>query len=99
MKKFLILLSFICIPSYALCPIEAGESVCTLPDLDSSLPLFQSSGSSSNINNTQIQLQPMKKEGATNKINLPGMNNMNYNTGCQFGNCIQDLNNTYNKSQ
>ena len=100
MKKFLLFfaLCFV-LPVNALCPIEAGENVCSISDVNTSLPAFQNPNSSSNINNTQKQLQPFKTEGSINGINQPDMNNMNYNTGCQFGSCVQDLTNTNNKNQ
>ena len=100
MKKFLIflILCFV-LPVNALCPIEGGETVCSISDINTSLPAFQNTNSSSNINNTQKPLQPFKTEGSINTINKPDMNNMNYNTGCQFGSCVQDLTNMNNKNQ
>ena len=100
MKKFLIILIMCFIlPVNALCPIDGGEAVCSISDVNTSLPAFQNPNSSSNINNLQKQLQPLKTEGSINNINQQDMNNMNYNTGCQFGTCVQDLTNINNKNQ
>ena len=100
MKKFLIFFAlFLILPVNALCLIDGGEAVCSISDVNTSLPTFQNPNSSSNINNSQKPLQPFKTEGSINSINQPDMNNMNYNTGCQFGTCVQDLINTNNKNQ
>ena len=100
MKKFLIIFGIsLVLPVNALCPIDGGETVCSISDMNTSLPAFQNTNSSSNINNTQKTLQPFKTESSINTINKPDMNNMNYNTGCQFGSCVQDLTNTNNKNQ
>ena len=100
MKKFyIILLLFLILPINAMCPIDDGETVCSISDVNTSLPAFQNTNTSSNINNTQKPLQPFKTEDSINTINKPDMNNMNYNTGCQFGSCVQDLTNTNNKNQ
>ncbi len=94
MKKLLIifLLVFV-LPSYATCPINNGESVCSLPDFGSnSKPIFQNTTTEANVNNTQTTLQPLYKDDLFEKIRTPNNKLMQYDSGCQFGVCVQDLN-------
>ena len=67
MKKLLLFLSFIFIfPAWALCPVESGESVCSLSDMSSpsNLPLFKiqnekENGSEENMDSSAVKsVQP-----------------------------------------
>ena len=97
-KFFVFILSAAVLPVIALCPIDSGEDVCTLPNSNSTSPLFQNPNASTNINRTGTPLQT-RQEDKFDRVDFPEKSNMNYNTGCQFGNCLYDLNNTHNKSQ
>ena len=102
MKKFLIILSFfLSLPSHALCPVETnGESVCSITNFDNKSPIFQMPNSENNMNSSQGVVQPMRQENAlNNQIYEQSDSIMKYNSGCQFGICVQDLNNTKNKNQ
>ena len=100
MKKFLIIfLFFISLPSYALCPID-GESVCSITNFNNKAPIFQVPNSENNLSNPQGVVQPMRQENTlNNQIYEQSDSIMKYNSGCQFGMCVQDLNNTKNKNQ
>ena len=105
MKKFLLIfmfMFFVSIQSYALCPIDAdGESVCSLSDFSNNQkPIFQTQNSGIDINNTHGSIKPIQSEnGLNNKLPSSSDSIMKYNSGCQFGICVQDLNNTKNKNQ
>ena len=102
MKKFLILFvllltsvfaSIISINStaFGICPINSENSVCSLPEPKTNTPIFQNLNSERNMNNVPNILQPKQREDIINNIN-PSDNTMNYNSSCQFGSCLQDLN-------
>ena len=93
MQKTLFLsLLYIVMPSYALCSLDAENSVCTLPDFNTNNTLlFQNASVQTNINNNQTPLQPFKQENLFNKTNIPNNILMKYDSGCQFGVCVQDL--------
>lgn len=93
MKKYIILCAFLTnLPSYSTCSLD-GESVCTLPEFRQQVsPIFkQSTGIQTNIDNSPGQLQPLNRTDPMNDIRGPN-NNMNYNSGCQFGVCLQNPN-------
>ena len=93
MKKYLILSAlFVILPSYSACAID-GESVCTLPEFRQQVtPMFkQSTGIQPNIDNTPGQLQPLNRADPINSMRSPN-NDLNYNSGCQFGVCLQNPN-------
>lgn len=102
MKKFLILSFFlISTPVFALCSIDAGESICSLsnPNNSNSLPIFQSPNAASNINNSQKQLQPIQQNNLNSPLKQQNNSIMKYNSGCQFGTCVQDVNNSKEENQ
>ena len=92
-KFFLICFSLsIIVPSYALCPIESGESVCSLPQLREQVsPIFKDTSVGTTMSNPQVNLQPLSRESSIEQMRGPN-NNLNYNSGCQFGMCLQDPN-------
>ena len=95
MKKYLILAIFLApISSFAACPIDInGEAVCTLPEFRQQItPVFkQSTGVQTNIDSPAGQLQPLNRTDPINDMRGPN-NNLNYNSGCQFGVCLQNPN-------
>ena len=93
-KLFLLLILYIVsMPiSYSLCPVEEGESVCTLPmDTTQVVPLFTNPNAGTAMTNTQLNLQPFSQENP--EAMMRGQNSeLNYNSGCQFGTCLQNPN-------
>ncbi len=100
MKKLFVLPAFlIVLPIYALCPIEGGETVCSLPEFrGQTTPIFQQVNPELNINTPQVKLQPLNRADPIEQMRGPN-NNINYNSGCQFGMCLQNPNNTLQKQQ
>lgn len=96
MKKLFILLQLIFVmPSFALCSIESTESICTLPkfNTNNSSSVFKNTNAEANLNNTnQPMLQPLQRDDLFEKIKTPNNELMKYDSGCQFGSCLQDLN-------
>ena len=93
MKKFFILsVILISLPSYSACPIDINdETVCALPGFrEQSSPIFQNSNNT-NIGTPGVRLQPLTREDPINQMREPN-NNLNYNSGCQFGVCLQNPN-------
>jgi hypothetical protein len=92
MNKTVLFLLIFTMPVYALCPIDSGESVCSLPDFkQNSTQIFQDINSEKNLNDNQTQLQPLQKDDLFNKMRAPNYELMKYDSGCQFGTCVQDL--------
>ena len=78
--------------SYALCTVEEGETVCTVPlDTVQVVPLFSNPNAGTAMTNQQSTLQPFNKENP--EAMMRGHNSeLNYNSGCQFGTCLQNPN-------
>ena len=94
MKKFAVLLFalLIVIPAYALCTVDSGEKVCSIPQFREQVsPIFRDRSNGTNMSNPQVQLQPLNRESSMEQMRGPN-NNLNYNSGCQFGICLQDPN-------
>jgi len=102
MKKFLIILVLFASASvHALCPVDiTGESVCTLPDYgQKSMPSF-----SGQENSVGIKTEPIRSNSVPNltPLNINSdkrAGQFQYDSSCQFGVCLQDLNNSKNKNQ
>jgi len=94
MKYLLTILSIVfVIPCYALCPVDAGESVCTLPNFKTNnIQSFQNKKTENILNNSPSQLQPLQRDDLFEKMRTPNNELMKYDSGCQFGSCVQDLN-------
>ena len=90
MKKYLLLPALlISLPVFSACPIESGETVCTLPNFREQVqPIFDNTNYPKSVNPAQ-NLQPLKREDPINQMRGPN-NQLNYNSGCQFGVCLQD---------
>lgn len=93
MRKFFVL-SFLLIvlPSYSACPIDKiGEAVCSLPNFREQVsPIFQDRNDI-NMSNPTVKLQPLNRTDPIEQMRGPN-NNLNYNSGCQFGVCLQNPN-------
>ena len=77
---------------YASCPIDAGETVCALPGLREKVePIYKESQSATPYPNAT--LQPLNRQDPIEQMRGPN-NNLNYNSGCQFGVCLQNPNQT-----
>ena len=91
-KLFIFLQLLIVMPVFAMCPIDAGESVCSITDFkNNTTSIFQNTAFESNLNNNQTQLQPLQKENLFDKTRIPNNELMKYDSGCQFGSCLQNL--------
>lgn len=95
MKKYLVISIFLfSLPSFAACPIDGGDTVCSLPSFREQVsPVFKETNTLGNFNSNQPngQLQPLNREDPINQMRGPN-NNLNYNSGCQFGVCLQNPN-------
>ena len=89
MKKFLILSIFFGIlPSFAMCPIDSENAVCALPGFREQVnPIYIQSPSATPYPNAS--LQPLKRQDPIEQMRGPN-NDRNYNSGCQFGVCLQN---------
>ena len=93
MKKYLLIMIFtVAIPAYAACPIDtSGETVCSLPEFRQQVtPIFNDSNNL-NLSNPSVNLQPLTRTDPIEQMRGPN-NNLNYNSGCQFGVCLQNPN-------
>ena len=93
MKNLLLVYAFIItMPSYALCSIDAENSLCSLPDMGTrNMPIFKNINTEANLNKKPLQLQPFQNQESLDQMKLPNNELMKYDSGCQFGVCIQDL--------
>ena len=92
MKKFLLISALIIsMPSFALCPISDGESVCTLPNSSSNIPLFQTNDIPS-LNPSQAELQTRNNQNSLGRTRNKEGIQMQGSLGCQFGNCNKESN-------
>ena len=91
MKKTLVILSlFLILPAFSACPIEGGETVCSLPNFREQVnPVLDVGKEAGNIKTPSVQLQPLQREDPINQMRTPN-NSLNYKSGCQFGVCLQE---------
>ncbi len=103
MKKLIILCLFlISVPAFALCSIESGESICSIsnPNNSNSMPIFKSPNAASNINNSASNFNSYRQNTKlNNQLREQNSSIMKYNSGCQFGTCVQDVNNANESNQ
>lgn len=96
MKKFLLVFALIlALPSCALCPIEAGETVCSIQNSNTSMPLFQNNNtinSKLNMNNSNGIQNPSRTGGSFSRTQNQEGIRMQGSLGCQFGNCNKEIN-------
>ena len=91
MINLLIFLILFTPPTFALCPIDSGESVCSADFKHNTTSIFQNKNYESNLGDTHSPLQPLQKENLFDKTRMPNNELMQYDSGCQFGNCVQNL--------
>lgn len=76
-------------PAFALCPIEGGESVCTIPDVKQPFNSMFLDKTNSSIGSNSERLQPKTKENPID--NMRGQNSkINNSSTCAFGSCLND---------
>ena len=95
MKKFLISLSLlISLPSFALCPIDGGETVCSLPGFREQVtPVYYPQTNISEFaDSPEARLNPLDRSDIREQAEsfAPQESNFNYNSSCQFGVCLQN---------
>ena len=103
MKKLLFLfIIFISIPVYSACLVDTGgETVCSLSNIrNNTLQNTNNQSLQTEVDNLHETFKPIQQNHDLNKP-FPQTNNplMQYNSGCQFGICVQDLNNVKNPNQ
>lgn len=94
MKKYVILAAMLAaLPVFALCSIEEGAEVCSVPGFREKFqPTYNPQSNVKEFSGTpEARLNPVKRsdlsEESRNFTNND--NNFNYNTSCQFGVCMQ----------
>lgn len=95
MKKFIVMLAFLfALPSYATCPIDSGETVCSLPGFREQVsPIYQTTPFMGDLNDQpDTQLAPTKRNEIEQQFRqfAPSGSDLNYNSSCQFGVCMQN---------
>ena len=96
MKKFIILSALLfALPSFATCPIDGGETVCSLPDFREQLPSVYDSKPSlagDNVDSPGTSLRTPPNNDIENQFRsfAPAASDFNYNAPCQFGVCMQN---------
>ena len=104
MKNLILFLTFIFIlPAWALCPIGEGDSVCTLPNQNQGMSLFQNQNIQGlTMNESSMSSNTLKTKDTSRSfnrtLNQSGIK-MQGNLGCQFGNCNRENNNDFLQSQ
>ena len=100
MKKLILFLTFVFIlPAWALCPVGDGESVCTLPNQNQGVSLFQEQrveGLTMNDSSMPSNALKTRNKGSSfnRTLNQNGIR-MQGNIGCQFGNCNRENSNDF----
>ncbi len=95
MKKFLILSAFLLtLPAFAACPIEGGETVCSLPGFREQMtPTYNPNSNISEFSDTpEARLNPIDRSDIEQEMKRfsPAESDYSYNSGCQFGVCMQN---------
>ena len=96
MKKFLIISAFLFVlPTFATCPIEGGDTVCSLPEFrERTTPIYSSTPSLSgdNVDDPSTNLNPTYRNEIEKEFRqfAPAASDFNYNSTCQFGVCMQN---------
>lgn len=95
MKKFLIISAILfALPSYAMCPVDGGDTVCSLPNFREQVsPIYNpSSGISEFSGSPEARLKPLDRSNIIPQVKgiTPAGSDLNYNSSCQFGVCMQN---------
>ena len=98
MKKIFILSSILIVsvflPSFAMCPVDEGTTVCSVPGFREKVsPIYNPSSHIKEFSGSpEARLNPLDRSDIRNEANsfAPSENNFNYNSSCQFGVCLQN---------
>ena len=95
MKKIFILWTFLfALPSFGMCAVDSGETVCSLPELRQQIePIYNPGyGISEFSNSPEARLKPLDRKDIIQPSNdkAPFGSSFNYNSSCQFGVCLQN---------
>lgn len=95
MKKYLILsLMFLMGSAYAMCPVENGETVCSLPGYREQLtPTYNANPTINQFSGEpEARLTPINKNEVHEQFRnfAPAESDYSYNSSCQFGVCMQN---------
>lgn len=94
MKKYLILFAmFLVMPAYAMCPVEDGAAVCSLPGFREQVsPIYNPKTNINEFSGTpEARLRPIDRSDIGQQIRefAPAESDYSYNSSCQFGVCMQ----------
>ena len=95
MKKYLILFAmFLVMPAYAMCPVEDGAAVCSLPGFREQVsPIYNPKTNINEFSGTpEARLRPIDRSEIGQQIRefAPAESDYSYNSSCQFGVCMQN---------
>ena len=95
MKKFLILSALLfALPSYSMCAVDGGDTVCSLPNFREQVsPIYKPQSGISEFSGTpEARLRPLDRKDIMQEVkgNSPAGSDLNYNSSCQFGVCLQN---------
>jgi len=95
MKKYIIFAAmFAALPVLALCSIEEGAEVCSIPGFRTKFqPTYNPQSNLKEFSGSpEARLNPVKRTDFSDESrNFTNPDNkFNYNTSCQFGVCLQD---------
>ena len=95
MKKFLILSALIfALPTFAVCAIEGGDTVCSLPGFREQItPTYDPKSNISEYSDSpEARLNPIDRSDIEQEMRrfTPAEGNYSYNSSCQFGVCMQN---------
>lgn len=98
MKKFLLVFALLLVmPAWALCSVTEGESVCTLPQNNPGMPVFQDNSNVGELNmdSSNTSLNPTNMDSSFSRTQNKTGIQMQGSLGCQFGNCNSEINNQF----
>lgn len=95
MKKYLIIMTlFLMGSAYAMCPVENGETVCSLPGFREQVsPIYNPKSNISEFSSTpEARLTPVDRSDIGQQVRqfAPAESDYSYNSSCQFGVCMQN---------
>lgn len=98
MKKIFILSSILIVsaflPSFAMCSVDEGTTVCSVPGFREKVsPIYNPNSQIKEFSGSpEARLTPLNRSEIRKEANsfAPSENNFNYNSSCQFGVCLQN---------
>ena len=98
MKKIFILSSILIVsaflPSFAMCSVDEGTTVCSVPGFREKVsPVYNPNSQIKEFSGSpEARLTPLNRSDIRKEANsfAPSENNFNYNSSCQFGVCLQN---------